>query len=76
MIETEMEKHRQWRKQTSLMATPTVLINGYKLPDEYELEDLALIANLAITEKNILQDINGRSTTLLGAESQSAEETV
>ena len=71
-----MEKHRQWRKQTSLMATPTVLINGYKLPDEYELEDLALIANLAITEKNILQDINGRSTTLLGVESQSAEETV
>ena len=76
MIETEMEKHRQWRKQTSLMATPTVLINGYKLPDEYELEDLAMIANLAITEKNILQDINGRSTTLLGVESQSAEETV
>jgi hypothetical protein len=76
MIETEMEKHRQWRKQTSLMATPTVLINGYKLPDEYELEDLALIANLAITEKNIMQDINGRSTTLLGVESQSAEETV
>lgn len=75
-IENEMEKHRNWRNRTSITATPTILVNGHILPEEYVLEDLAMIANINITEKNILQDINGRSTTLLGAESLSAEETV
>jgi hypothetical protein len=58
MIETEMKKHRQWRKKTSLMTTPAVLVNGYKLPDEYHLEDLTMIDDIKITEKNILQHIN------------------
>ena len=75
-IENEMEKHRNWRNRTSITATPTILVNGHILPKEYEVEDLVMIANINITEKNILQDINGRSTTPLGAESQSAEETV
>lgn len=75
-VEKEMEKHKKWRERTSLTETPTVLVNGHKLPEGYELEDLAMIANVAIIRKNILQDINGRSTTPLGAESQSAEETV
>lgn len=75
-IDNEMEKHRNWRNRTSITATPTILVNGHILPKEYVLEDLAMIANINITEKNILQDINGRSTTPLGAESLSAEETV
>lgn len=75
-IENEMEKHRNWRNRTSITATPTILVNGHILPKEYVLEDLAMIANINITEKNILLDINGRSTTPLGAESLSAEETV
>ena len=72
-VEKEMEKHRIWREKTSLIATPTVLVNGYKLPSEYELIDLAMIANITIKEKNILQDNNGRSTTPLGAELKTAE---
>lgn len=75
-IEEEMKKHAAWRKKTSLVATPTVLVNGHILPDEYDLEDLAMIANINITEKNILQDINGRSTTPLGADQLSAEKAV
>lgn len=59
IIENEMEKHRRWRDKTSLIATPTILINGYKLPDEYELEDLAMIDNIITIKNNILQDING-----------------
>lgn len=47
-VEDEMEKHKRWRNKTSLVATPTILINGYKLPDEYELEDLAMIVNTDI----------------------------
>lgn len=50
-VEMEMEKHRMWRKKTSLIETPTILVNGYKLPNEYELVDLAMIDNLVITEK-------------------------
>ena len=68
MIEDEMERHRIWREKTSIIATPTILVNGYKLPEEYELEDVVMIVNKDINEKNIVQDINGRSTTPLGAE--------
>ena len=75
-IENEMEKHRNWRNRTSITATPTILVNGHILPEEYVVEDLAMIANINITEKNILQDINGRSTTPLGADQLSAEESV
>ena len=38
--------------------------------------DLNMIISNKIIVKNILQDINGRSTTPLGAEQLSAEETV
>lgn len=75
-IEEEMKKHAAWRVKTQLTATPTILVNGYILPKEYDLEDLAMITNANITKKNIMQDINGRSTTPLGADSLSAEETV
>lgn len=68
LVEKEIEKHRMWCEKTSLVATPTVLINGYILPKEYELEDVTMIISNDIIEKNILQDINGRSTTPLGAE--------
>lgn len=44
-IEKEMVKHRRWRDRTSLSATPTILVNGYELPKEYELTDLAMIDN-------------------------------
>jgi len=75
-IEAEMQKHREWKRRTGFTATPTILINGYELPHEYELADLAMIVHAATTEKNILKDINDRSTTSLGADRPSAEETV
>ena len=62
-IEREMERHREWRNRTSLIETPTILVNGYKLPDEYEIEDLAMIVN-TIKEENVLQDINGKHAPL------------
>lgn len=46
MVEKEMEKHRTWRERTSLIETPTILVNGYKLTHEYELIDLAMINNI------------------------------
>lgn len=43
-VEEELNKHKEWRKRTKLMATPTILVNGFELPAEYEIEDLAIIA--------------------------------
>lgn len=45
-VETEMERHRQWQKKSGFSSTPTVLVNGYRLPKEYDLMDLPMIAGL------------------------------
>ena len=39
-IEVEFQKHESWREKTQLRATPTILVNGYKLPNNYKIEDL------------------------------------
>ena len=39
-IEVEFQKHESWKEKTQLRATPTILVNGYKLPDNYKIEDL------------------------------------
>ena len=42
MIESEVEfqKHESWKEKTKLRATPTITVNGYKLPVNYKIEDL------------------------------------
>ncbi len=47
-VENEMQKHHKWRERTGLVATPTILINGYKCPTEYFLEDLPMLAEFNI----------------------------
>ena len=39
-IEIEFQKHEAWKEKTQLRATPMILVNGYKLPDSYKIEDL------------------------------------
>jgi len=39
-VEVEFHKHEAWQKRTQLRATPTVLVNGYQLPENYKVEDL------------------------------------
>jgi hypothetical protein len=39
-VEAEFQKHESWKAKTQLRATPTILVNGYKLPDNYKIEDL------------------------------------
>lgn len=38
--EKTLEKHAEWCKKAEIAFTPTIFINGYKLPDPYHLEDL------------------------------------
>lgn len=59
-----MEKHRAWREKNSLIETPTILVNGHKLPNEYDLADLAMIDNIITIVNNNLQDINGKHVPL------------
>ena len=51
-IEAELQKHKAWTKKSQLRATPTILVNGYKLPDNYKIEDLRYFANIEICSKN------------------------
>lgn len=39
------EKHKAWCKMAEITFTPTILINGYKLPEPYRLEDLKYLIN-------------------------------
>jgi hypothetical protein len=39
-IEAEFQKHKEWKEETKLRATPAILVNGYKLPENYRIEDL------------------------------------
>lgn len=44
-IQLEIENHFRWRMHNRLVATPVILINGYKLPPEYSIQDLGYKIN-------------------------------
>ena len=43
----ELNQYNIWIKEAQLHATPTILVNGYKLPEIYQLEDLKYFTDLA-----------------------------
>ena len=47
-IEAEFQKHEAWKAKTRLRSTPTILANGYQLPEIYKIEDLRYFTNLDI----------------------------
>ena len=44
----EFDLHEQWKEQSGLRATPTILVNGYKLPDNFKIEDMRYFTDIAI----------------------------
>jgi len=44
-IEAEYRKHEAWKEKTQIRATPTILVNGYKLPENYKIEDLRYLVD-------------------------------
>ena len=42
----EFNRHKEWIKTSQLRATPTILVNGFKLPDNYQIEDLNFFTDL------------------------------
>jgi Protein-disulfide isomerase len=47
-VEAEFQQHENWKTKTQLRATPTILVNGYKLPNNYKIEDLRYFTDLKI----------------------------
>lgn len=45
-IEIEFQKHEAWKKKNKFNGTPTVLVNGYILPESYKIEDIKHFTNL------------------------------
>jgi ABC-type bacteriocin/lantibiotic exporters, contain an N-terminal double-glycine peptidase domain len=44
----EYDKHKQWVRQSGFLTTPTILVNGYKLPENYKIEDLKFITKFNV----------------------------
>lgn len=36
----ELKRHNEWKETNKLSATPTILVNGYVLPEHYQIEDM------------------------------------
>jgi len=47
-VEQEMQHHTSWVGNSGFSATPTILVNGYVLPSEYDLEELALFTDIRL----------------------------
>ncbi|NDV57814.1 thioredoxin domain-containing protein [Bacteroides sp. 519] len=48
VVESELRKHQAWREENKINGTPTILINGYKLPENYILEDLIYLTDINV----------------------------
>ncbi len=47
-VQKEFIAHENWKEKTLLRSTPTILVNGYLLPDNYKIEDLYFMINLDV----------------------------
>jgi len=50
-VEIEFNNHEEWREKSRLKATPTILVNGYKLLDNYKIEDLRYFTEFDVNIK-------------------------
>ena len=50
-VEDQLKQHERWTDKADVAFTPTIFINGYKLPKQYKAEDLKkLIKNIDVKE--------------------------
>lgn len=50
-VTEELKRHNEWKETNKLSATPTILVNGYLLPEHYQIEDMAEFVDSAINNK-------------------------
>lgn len=46
IVNSEVNKHNQWTDEMKINTTPTLLFNGYRLPENYKVEDLNHFASI------------------------------
>lgn len=47
-VTEELKQHNEWKETNKLSATPTILVNGYLLPEHYQIEDMAEFVDFAL----------------------------
>lgn len=47
-VTEELKRHNKWKETNKLSATPTILVNGYVLPEHYQIEDMVEFTNSTI----------------------------
>lgn len=47
-VTEKLKRHNEWKERNKLSATPTILVNGYLLPEHYQIEDMAEFVDSAI----------------------------
>lgn len=45
---SEFQKHKDWISENKITATPTILFNGYELPEKYKVEDLKHFCSVSV----------------------------
>jgi len=45
-VKVAVERQKEWCDLVETVYTPTILVNGYKLPDPYDIEDVRYFTNL------------------------------
>jgi hypothetical protein len=50
-VEIELEQHKTCTEKTQIQATPTILINSYQLPIDYDIEDLLYLTEFSVNIK-------------------------
>ncbi len=45
---TEISRHKQWNGLRDVYGTPTIFVNGYQLPDLYQIDDLIYFLDMKI----------------------------
>lgn len=50
-VNADLAKHRNWVKKAGLFSTPTILFNGYILPERYQIEDMTYFQNIEIAQQ-------------------------
>lgn len=47
-VKEELNKHKEWQGMKEVYGTPTIFVNGFELPHQYQIEDLIYFMDLKI----------------------------
>jgi protein-disulfide isomerase len=48
ILDMELQKHKKWLNDTKVRTTPTILFDGYELPENYHIEDLKYFTHIVV----------------------------